>query len=128
MCFTGMWEADERLGFSWVTLTTKLGAEFGGLSCWAPEQGWLPCQEVSLPLLPAQLSGAVQAVCSLEVTAEAGPWGWWNEHLAGLPQECWWLETALQPSGCAPLRLGRLGGCLSLGGIMSSECNASAYE
>lgn len=29
------------------------------------------------------------------------------------------------PAGCAPLRLG---GCLSLGGIMSSERNASAYE
>lgn len=28
-------------------------------------------------------------------------------------------------AGCAPLRLG---GCLSLGGIMSSERNASAYE
>jgi len=32
------------------------------------------------------------------------------------------------PAGCAALRLGRHGGCLSLSRIMSSERNASAYE
>lgn len=47
----------------------------------------------------------------------------------------WTATRALVAGDRAPERAdhrdvlpSRLGGCLSLGGIMSSECNASAYE
>lgn len=87
-----------------------------------------------LSALPAQLSGAVQAVgrpgghgsgCAM-----ATPW---NGELPGLPEGCGAGELRAPEReragrGMRSLRLGRLGGCLSLAGIMSSECNASAYE
>lgn len=88
------------------------------------------CARRSVPA--ARTAERGRAGCAaLEVTAEAAPRGWWNGDLPGLSQGRRWLETVLQSGpamGMCSLRLGRLGGCLSLGGIMSSECNASAYE
>lgn len=82
--------------------------------------------------LPAQLSDAVRAVgsprghgrgCAMGLVEREPPWA-----ATGVR----WLESSVlrsgPGSGMRSLRLGRLGGCLSLAGIMSSECNASAYE
>lgn len=102
-----------------------------GLLLQAAEQGRLP-----RGVTPARSIPTAQAMPSWrrtagEATAEAVPWGWQRGVLLGLPEGAGGWRPCFRagwPAGCAPLRLGRLGGCLSLGGIMSSERNASAYE
>lgn len=93
-----------QLGARLPTLTTKLGAEFEGLSCWAPAAGSRagtaparrhPCQEVCPHRLHSRAMPSRRCAAG-EDTAEAVPWGRRRGDLPGLLRGCWWPEAVLR--------------------------------
>lgn len=96
------------LGARLLTSAAKLGAEFGGLSCWAPPAGSRagrapvrrhPCQEFC-PRHPHGRAMPSRRRVAGEAAAEAAPQGRRRGDLPGLPRGCRWPEAVLR-SGLA---------------------------
>lgn len=96
------------LGARLLTSAAKLGAEFGGLSRWAPPAGSRagrapvrrhPCQEVC-PHRPHGRAMPSRRRAAGEAAAEAAPRGRRRGDLPGLPRGCRRLEAVLR-SGLA---------------------------